>query len=307
MRISAIIPCYNAAPFIQESLRSAASQTLPPHEIIVIDDGSSDDSVARIESSGVPVRLLRTSRAGCAGARLAGVNAAMGDWVAFLDADDIWYPQHLARAAGILAETRDVAYLAHLDCMYHETGEVFAPNAGPPIPELSTGLPGLRFLELFARTFYFSPGSVIQRLDRVREVGGPDSALLAREDVELFLRVVAGRTWTFNPERPWRYRLSTPGAMSANRMRCEQALLHALLKNEKTYTGPVMREAITRTARRVMAMAFTTGTEEDQHTAWETAYRRLPVGFRLFFLGLRTCPQPFKATIHLKRRLQSRR
>ncbi|MGH7215474.1 MAG: glycosyltransferase family 2 protein, partial [Tepidisphaeraceae bacterium] len=60
MRVSVIIPCYNAGPWIGEALRSTAVQTYPPHEVIVIDDGSTDDSIERVQTSGVAVKLLRS-------------------------------------------------------------------------------------------------------------------------------------------------------------------------------------------------------------------------------------------------------
>jgi glycosyltransferase involved in cell wall biosynthesis len=304
MRVSVIVPNFNAGPYISEALRSIAAQTFPPHEIIVVDDGSTDNSIDQIEASAVPLRLLHTQRAGCAGAQLVGIHAATGDWIAFLDADDVWYPQHLQRAEGILCSTNDVAYLAHLDCMYHETNEVFAPSAGPPINHITTGLPASRFLEIFATRFYFSPSSVLQRLERVREVGGPDPSQLARADVDLFFRVIEGHTWAYNPERPWRYRVGTPGSQSSKRMRCEQALLRSLLKNEPAYRGPLMSQTITRTARRVMAMAFTEGTPADRQLACETAWPRLPKMFQLFFWGMRLFPAPFRAIINFKRRWQ---
>src|SRR5262249_32018448 len=128
---------------------------------------------------------------------------------------------------------------------------------------------------------------------------------LAREDVDLFLRVIEGHTWSYNPERPWRYRLWTPGAMSTNRMRCEQALLISLRKNEHAYRGAFMSQAIRHTARRVMAMAFTVGTPADRELAWGTAWPSLPAIFRLFFWGTRLLPAPFSAIINLKRGCQN--
>ena len=200
MQISVIVPCYNAGPYIVEAIASIAAQTSSPHEIIVVDDGSTDNSINQINSSGISLRLISTQRAGPGGARLAGIKVATGDWVAFLDADDIWYPQHLQRAEEIIRGTNDVAYLAHLDCMYHTSGEVFAPSTGPAIDHVATGLPAHRFLEIFASTFYFSPSSVLQRLERVLEVGGPD----------LIRRCSAERTLTFFSESS----MATHGAIT---------------------------------------------------------------------------------------------
>lgn len=99
--ISVVIPCYNAAAFLGETLRSAVKQTHPPVEVIVVDDGSSDNSAKLAESYGSPVRVIRQPNGGAAVARNTGVKAATGDWIAFLDADDLWAPTRLDTLAAI--------------------------------------------------------------------------------------------------------------------------------------------------------------------------------------------------------------
>ncbi len=86
--VSVVIPCYNAAPFLRETLDSALAQTHPPLEVLVIDDGSTDDSVAIAKSYGDLVRVLRQANAGAGAARAAGILAAKGDYILFNDADD---------------------------------------------------------------------------------------------------------------------------------------------------------------------------------------------------------------------------
>src|SRR6476469_3757189 len=98
MRVSVIIPCHNAGRWIAQTLHSVAAQTYPAHEVIVIDDGSTDDSIAEIQRSGIPLTLLNVTVHNAAAARNAGIEVAKGDWIALLDADDLWYPNHLARA-----------------------------------------------------------------------------------------------------------------------------------------------------------------------------------------------------------------
>src|SRR5262249_24855865 len=115
MQISVVIPCHNAGRWIATALRSVAQQTYPAHEIIVIDDTSDDDSLAQIGKSGVPVKLLHVTTRNAAVARNAGIEVAKGDWIALLDADDIWYSNHLARAAELLAKTDDVAFMSNHD------------------------------------------------------------------------------------------------------------------------------------------------------------------------------------------------
>ena len=92
--------------------------------------------------------------------------------------------------------------------------------------------------------------------------------------------------------------------MSGNVVRCERALLLSLIKNEPNYHGPLMSQALSRTARRVMAMAFTAGTARDRELAWETAWPLLPRVFKLFFFGMRLAPTPFRLAIYAKRGLQ---
>lgn len=90
--ISVVIPCYNAAAFLRATIESILGQTQPVLEVIVVDDGSTDDSANIAESFGPPVRVIRQPNQGESAARNRGIEAAGGDWVAFLDADDLWLP-----------------------------------------------------------------------------------------------------------------------------------------------------------------------------------------------------------------------
>lgn len=89
--VSVVIPCYNAAPFLRETLESALNQTQPPLEVIVVDDGSTDDSASIAEAFGDPVRVIRQPNQGESVARNRGMEEALGEWIAFLDADDVWH------------------------------------------------------------------------------------------------------------------------------------------------------------------------------------------------------------------------
>lgn len=93
MKISAIIPAFNAQKTIARALQSVLSQTRPADEVIVVDDGSTDNTADVIRSFGDAVRLIGQNNAGVSAARNAGIRAASGDWIAFLDADDEWLPE----------------------------------------------------------------------------------------------------------------------------------------------------------------------------------------------------------------------
>ncbi|MGD0735529.1 MAG: glycosyltransferase [Terracidiphilus sp.] len=100
MKISTVIPAYNAEEFLHRAIRSAFAQTLKPFEVIVIDDGSTDNS-ARVATE-LGARVISIENRGVSAARNLGIQSALGDWIALLDADDLWEPEKLKRqAAGI--------------------------------------------------------------------------------------------------------------------------------------------------------------------------------------------------------------
>ena len=97
MRISAIIPAYNAADYICQTLDSIAGQSRRPDEVIVCDDGSNDDTASRAEEHPLRPTVLRCENGGVASARNNAIKVATGDLVANIDADDIWHPEYLQR------------------------------------------------------------------------------------------------------------------------------------------------------------------------------------------------------------------
>ncbi len=114
--ISVIIPVHNGERFLAEAIRSVLAQTLPPNEIIVVDDGSTDASAEVARAFGLPVRVLAQPNLGPAAARNLGVENACGDLLAFLDADDLWLPDKLARQTQVLrADPACAAVLARVE------------------------------------------------------------------------------------------------------------------------------------------------------------------------------------------------
>ena len=111
LEISAIIPTYNRADLVARAIDSVLCQSFPPTEIIVVDDGSTDDTERVIRQFGDAVRCIRQENQGGASARNRGVQEARSAWVAFLDSDDVWTDTHLKRIAQAIRDTGGAAVL----------------------------------------------------------------------------------------------------------------------------------------------------------------------------------------------------
>lgn len=304
MRISVVIPCHNAGRWIADSLRSVAAQSSPAHEVMVVDDASTDDSVAVIRSTGIDVRLIPATFRNAAAARNAGISAATGDWIALLDADDLWYSNHLARAAELLTGTTDVAYRALCDDM-DVAGATRTVTKPQPIRETRSGLTHQDYIRFEDGELYFGHSSVLYRRDRVLEVGGFDPAQLRRHDIDLWLRVIHDRTWTWDVVPTVAYRCDTPGSISRSYLSCEFYYLQALERNRARYAGPHLDSLVRKIAGKVATIAFTDGTPEEWAKARQVAVPHLSPKKRLAYSVAGLSPGLARRAIRLKRGLFS--
>lgn len=114
-KVSVVIPCYQAERFIERTLDSVLTQSAAPFEVIVVDDGSSDGSAQIAESFGSPVKVIRQSNQGECAARNSALAKVTGEWVAFIDADDIWHPRKLEHQLAMADSSSDchVVYCAY--------------------------------------------------------------------------------------------------------------------------------------------------------------------------------------------------
>lgn len=308
MKVSVIVPCHNAARWIGAALCSIAEQTYPAFETIVIDDQSTDGSVEEIKRCNVPVRLLSVRAGNAAIARNVGIENAKGDWIALLDADDRWYPNHLQRAVQLLAHADDVAFMASHDW-------IGLNNEPLPIPDgfvckvasPKSGMNVDEFLRMGERGFHFGHSTVLYRLDRVREVGGFDPSQRRRHDIDLWFRMIADRTCTYDPVVCAAYRENTPGSLSKAEAECDYFHLRALVKNLPVINSPIYRRDLEKDARRAMGRSFVDGTEEHYARIRELAWPFLSAKLRFMYRGMAVMPSLARELIKLKRRVSQRR
>ena len=181
--VSTIIPTHDRARPLARALRSAGSQTRPADEIIVVDDGSSDET-ARVVRDGFPgVRYFRQENRGVSAARNRGIAAAEGEWLAFLDSDDEWLPRKLERQLAAFQESP-----GDLVCHTNETWIRHGRHVNPMKKhEKSGGHIFEKCLPLCA----ISPSSVIIHRKVFEELGTFDESLAVCEDYDLWLRICA--------------------------------------------------------------------------------------------------------------------
>lgn len=129
-RFSVIIPVYNAAATLARALDSVLAQTYAAHEIIVVDDGSTDASAAVVAGYGDKIRYLRQDNAGVSAARNRGAQVASGDWLAFLDADDWYYPDRLKWHAEWIARDPALDFLSG-DYEYRDAADTLLSRSMP--------------------------------------------------------------------------------------------------------------------------------------------------------------------------------
>ncbi len=172
--ISVIMPAYQAEAFIARSIRSAQAQTLRPLEILVVDDGSKDNTAEAAAACGDLVRVIRQTNGGPASARNHGAREARGEWLAFLDSDDGWLPSKLERQVALMDDT---VSLLHCYCLIDQSG--------PLTPDVQT------FDTLWNRNTICT-SSVLLWKSEFDAAGGfdEDRSVMAVEDYNLWLRLL---------------------------------------------------------------------------------------------------------------------
>jgi glycosyltransferase involved in cell wall biosynthesis len=183
MKISVIIPTWNRSSYLPRALESVFAQSVLPHEVIVVDDGSTDNSREIIKRDFRDVRYLYQENRGVSSARNTGILAAGGDWIALLDSDDRWEPHKLERQQHAL-QARPDATMCHSNETWIRNGK----RVNPMNKHAKRG--GLIFqhcLPLCA----ISPSAAVIKRELFDEIGLFDEALPACEDYDLWLRICA--------------------------------------------------------------------------------------------------------------------
>lgn len=270
-RVSVVVPTYNCERFITAAIDSALGQTQPPDEIIVVDDGSTDNTEQVLGKYGDRVTYIRRPNSGGypSVVRNAGIEAANGDYIAFLDADDVWYPAKLAEQVAMLDQRPDVVMVYSDYDRIDEDGNVIVGESYTRPCAIDKGrLVSTEdywedvFCQLSLRCFMFT-STVVARKQALDQAGRFDPDLLYHEDHDLWLRVAyAGRIERI-PAIHASYRVRASSNTHTRRemlIRDTKALYAKALKLVEN--DPKRRAFVRRAAKLVIASAFVTSAYE---------------------------------------------
>src|ERR1700724_2695159 len=180
---SVIIPCFNRADLMVKAIESALNQEISDYDMIVVDDGSMDETQQILNQYGNRLRTLRQDNQGVGGARNTGINQASGSYIAFLDSDDVWFPWTLSVYAEIIQDHDNPAIVTGCPFVFRRESEL----AGVTKDKLSIEA----FPDYFASSDqwrWFSASSFVMRRDLLVDLGGFRN-IQAGEDADLILRM----------------------------------------------------------------------------------------------------------------------
>ena len=181
--VSIVIPTFNRWPLVHEAVDSVLRQTWRDFELIVVDDGSTDETSRELMKVGVRTRLFTRDRAGVAAARNFGVSQARGRYIAFLDSDDLWLADKLKKQVRFLEE-HDEAQICQTDEIWIRNGVRVNPKK---IHQKPSGDIFVRSLDLCL----VSPSAVMMTKELFARFGGFDESFPVCEDYDLWLRIGA--------------------------------------------------------------------------------------------------------------------
>jgi hypothetical protein len=231
-KVSIVIPAYNQARYLAQAIESCLAQTHSDLEVVVVDDGSTDETPAVVARFANRIRCVRQANAGLPAARNRGFRESTGGYVCFLDADDWFHPEKIRKQAEVL-DADAAAGFVYCDIeTVDEGGRPVAkqPSVGAVGAELSGNI-----LPVLIKAGYFPPHTVMMRRRVLEELGGFDPELGGHADYDLWLRAAAaGHRAVYLDERLASYRTHA-GSMSRDGRHMGETRQAALTKLARSH------------------------------------------------------------------------
>jgi glycosyltransferase involved in cell wall biosynthesis len=288
--ISVVIGAYNAARWIRATLDSVLAQSLPPMEVVVVDDGSTDDTTSIVAGFGAPVRCIREAHRGRPH-RNRGIQETSGRWIAFIDADDLWHGKKLELQGERLEQTGCAWAICDSDWITPEN-EVLPGWAG------MTPREGDILVPLFLNNF-IAASTVIVRRDVLGAAGYFDetSQVAAVEDWDLWLRIAARFPVACVPSRLTAIRLHSDSYLAAldiaDRVRHQEAVVERAFSVEPARLGTWHAQALSNVRYSAGVRLFREGHSNRARQCFAAAIRKTPTRLEAIgYLLLSLAPGP---------------
>jgi glycosyltransferase involved in cell wall biosynthesis len=229
--VSVVIPTYNRAHLVGRAIESVLAQTYAHTEIIIVDDGSTDDTQQTLRSYGRCIRVVIQENSGPSIARNRGIALAQGEIIAFLDSDDIWLPTKLERQVDAMAKADASVPCCLCNCqvVYKDGSRTSTFNIADTLPGCATGL-WLNPAEVLLTRFVLFNQAVAIRRSVLERVGSFDENLRFGEDYELPLRLALEGPWIIIGDELVVYHAASTGSWADKALRQEVRLREDLLQ-----------------------------------------------------------------------------
>ena len=180
-KVSVIVPAYNRAKLLSRALESIFAQTFNDYEVIVVDDGSKDETPEVIKQFAGRVKYIRKENGGSASARNRGIEESKGEYIAFLDSDDTWVPEKLEEQVKVLDAHKNVGIVYARMPIINEKGERVGTKPA--------GISGRNFKELIEHWGDLPTSTVMARRECFQKAGMFDTALTTMQDIDMWIRI----------------------------------------------------------------------------------------------------------------------
>lgn len=243
MLVSVVMPLYNKEQWVTRAVSSVLSQSYAQIELIVVDDGSKDDSVKRIQTVIDPrIRLISQDNAGVSAARNRGIQEAKGELIAFLDADDAWKPHHLETIINLYRKYPEAGMWA---CAYtivrpdYKTFDIHPRSLPDTLIDLQAYVAACARYGSIAHT-----SSVVIRRSLLLGIGGFEVGITSGEDLDVWFQIIEKSALAYSKACTTYYYTDLPGSISVTFKQYQPSMLIRRLEAEVAAGNPTTRKHI---------------------------------------------------------------
>jgi hypothetical protein len=259
-KVSVIVPAYNIESYITDTLVSLEDQSFHDFEVLVVDDGSTDNTAKQVKvfcQRDSRFQLLQKENGGLASARNYGMSHARGEYIALLDADDIYKPEKLANHVARLDRHPEVGVVYSASAAIRDDGgSTFVSLSGRPIHKNT-------LFSLLCKNFIGHGSNAVFRRSIIDEVGGFDETLPSSEDIDYWLRIAATGQWKFDREPKilccYRVRPSGLSFNVAEMQRCCERVIKGAYQRSPNLVEPMLPTAYAYMYRYLARLSITGG------------------------------------------------